>query len=60
MNKVDLLGILLILAGCLLVYGTEGILKLISSEKNDSMVLAVKLAGLTVGAAGCLKVFGVF
>lgn len=60
MDKVDLLGIILILAGCLLVYGADGILKLIGTEKSDSKALAIKLAGLAVGAAGCLKIFGIF
>ena len=60
MEKVDLLSIMLIVAGCLLVYGAESILKLFKTKKSDSAVLAVKLAGLTVGAAGCLRIFGVF
>ena len=60
MEKVDLLGILLILAGCLLVYGAERILNFIRANKRDSIILAVKLAGLSVGAVGCLKIFGVF
>lgn len=60
MGNVDLLGIVLILAGCLLVYGAEKIIKLINRKKSDSTILVIKLAGLTIGAAGCLKIFKVF
>lgn len=60
MENVDLLGIVLILTGCLLVYGAEKIIRLVKSKKSDSTILVIKLAGLTVGAAGCLKIFKVF
>lgn len=60
MENVDLLGIVLILTGCLLVYGAEKIIRLVKSKKSDSTILVIKLSGLTVGAAGCLKIFKVF
>lgn len=60
MGNIDLLGIILILAGCLLVYGSGIIIRLLHGKKDDSIILVIKLAGLAAGVAGCMKIFKVF
>lgn len=57
MQRVDLLGLLLLILGSIMVYGSKYIIRMFNWKLEDNKVVLFKLAGLTIAIIGIFRIF---